>query len=193
MLYSFARFLCKIVLKIFFNVKVSGTSDFPDHGPVIVYSNHKSMWDPVIIGCTLKRPVFFMAKQELFDIPLIGFFLRSINAFPVKRNTADRKAIRKAIKLLSEGKVLGIFPEGTRSKSGDLLEPEPGLALIALKNRQTKLVPVAIKGNYKFFTDIEVIFGKPKMLDIKAERYTSQILKDISAQLFEEVHILMTS
>lgn len=193
MLYSLARFLCRIILKIFFNVRASGTEDFPNHGPVIVYSNHKSMWDPVIIGCILKRPVFFMAKQELFDIPFIGLILRNINAFPVKRNTADRKAIRKAIQLLSEEKVLGIFPEGTRSKSGYLLKPEPGLALIALKNSQTKLVPVAIKGNYKFFTNIEVIFGKPNVLDIKAERYNSQMLKDLSAQLFEEVNVLMTT
>jgi 1-acyl-sn-glycerol-3-phosphate acyltransferase len=190
-LYNLARFICNLVIMLLFKVEVIGLEDFPKDGPVIVYSNHKSMWDPILIGCVLKRPVFFMAKQELFKNSLFGLLLRGINAFPVKREMADRKAIRKGLEILSEGKVLGIFPEGKRSKTGELLEPEPGIALMAVKSGNTKLVPVAIKGGYKWFSKINVIIGKAMELKTDDGRLSSAQLKDISVKIFKEVAKIM--
>ena len=120
MFYSFIRYLCNIIIHLKYKIELKGIDNFPKNGAVIVYSNHKSNWDPVIIGCLLKRPVFFMAKQELFRYPIFSFILRKLNAFPVNRGKPDRRAIRTALKVLEEEKVLGIFPEGTRSKDGTL-------------------------------------------------------------------------
>lgn len=192
--YNFLRFVCSIFVHILFRIQSKNIECFPKDGAVIIYSNHKSMWDPVIIACILKRPVFFMAKQELFEHSIMGFVFRNLNAFPVKRGMPDRRAIRKALEILNKKQVLGIFPEGTRSKDGKLQEPEPGIAMLAAKSKKVVLVPVAIKGNYKFFTQIDVIFGKPINFDKyhqKHERLNSKELKQISKDLFAEVSKLM--
>ncbi|NLZ53568.1 MAG: 1-acyl-sn-glycerol-3-phosphate acyltransferase, partial [Thermoanaerobacteraceae bacterium] len=192
---SFVRFICNIGIHLLFKIRTNGIDDFPEHNAVIVYSNHKSMWDPVIIGCLLKRPIYFMAKEELFSYPLFGFIIKKLNAFPVKRGTPDRKAIKKALQVLNNKQVLGIFPEGTRSKDGKLLEPESGVALIAAKSKDVMLVPVAICGSYSLFSSIDIKFGKAKSFDEyrKSEKLTSQELKEISISLFAEVAKLMSS
>jgi len=192
-LYILARFLCNLVISILFRINVTGLEYFPEKGPVIVYSNHKSMWDPVIIGCILKRPVYFMAKEELFKIPVFGFILKHINAFPVKRGTPDRSAIKRSLQVLAENRVLGIFPEGHRIKAGELSEPEPGIAMIYSKCRNAWMVPTAIKANYRWFSRIDVVIGKPVKLEISEEKINSQRLKDISTAIFDEISRLMSS
>ncbi|KYO64531.1 lysophospholipid acyltransferase family protein [Thermovenabulum gondwanense] len=193
MLYRIAKLLCKIILLIFFRIEVLGRENFPKDGPVIVYSNHKSFWDPILIGCMLDRTVNFMAKIELFKYPVFGFILRNLYAFPVNRGAPDRKAIRKALQVLKEGKVLGIFPEGTRSKDGMLKDPEPGIALFAIKTENLKLVPVAIKGNYKFFSKVQLIIGEPIVFESKNEKYSSEKINELSIELFKKVEQLLVS
>lgn len=193
MLYRIAKLLCKIILLIFFRIEVLGKENFPNNGPVIVYSNHKSFWDPILIGCMLDRTVNFMAKIELFKNPIFGFILRNLYAFPVNRGAPDRKAIRKALQVLKEGKVLGIFPEGTRSKDGMLKDPEPGIALFAIKTESLKLVPVAIKGNYKFFSKVQLIIGEPIVFENKNEKYSSEKINELSIELFKKVEQLLVS
>ncbi|MCR4430656.1 MAG: 1-acyl-sn-glycerol-3-phosphate acyltransferase [Tepidanaerobacteraceae bacterium] len=192
MLYSIAKFLCTIAISVLFKIRTTGMEHFPEKGPVIVYSNHRSMWDPVIIGCILKRPVYFMAKEELFKIPILGFILKNINAFPVKRGSADRNAIKRCIQVLKENKVLGIFPEGTRSRTGVLLDPEPGIAMIYTKCKNAVMVPVAIKGNYRWFSRVEVAIGKPIDIEITEDAINSRKLKEISITIFKEVSKLMS-
>jgi len=193
MLYGVAKFLCKIVLLIFFRIDVKGLEKFPQDGAVIVYSNHKSFWDPILIGCMLDRTVNFMAKVEIFKNPLFAFILKNLNAFPVNRGAPDRKAIRKALQVLNEGKVLGIFPEGTRSKDGILKDPEPGIALIAVKAGNVKLVPVAIKGDYKLFSKIELIIGDPINFESRNERYSSEKINALSLEFFKKIEELLVS
>jgi 1-acyl-sn-glycerol-3-phosphate acyltransferase len=196
MFYSVVRYICNAVIHVLFKIQLKGIDDFPMEGAVIVYSNHKSMWDPVIIGCLLKRPIYFMAKEELFRNPVMRLIVTKLRAFPVKRGTPDRKAIKRALELLNEKQVLGIFPEGTRSKDGKLHEPESGVALLAAKSKDVTLVPVAIIGGYKWFSRIDVIFGAPIEFDKyhqKDEKMNSQELKNISIALFSEVSKLMPS
>ncbi|MCF6096768.1 1-acyl-sn-glycerol-3-phosphate acyltransferase [Thermovorax subterraneus] len=188
MLYNLAKFICSILIKVLFRIQVEGLENFPEEGAVIVYSNHKSWWDPVVVGCVLKRPIFFMAKKELFEIPVFGFILKSLNAFPVNRGAPDRKAIKRALEVLEGEKVLGIFPEGTRSKDGILKEPEPGIGLLATKVKDVALVPIAIKGQYKFFSPIFVKIGKPFKLTLdEKEKLSSRDLSNLSKAIFEEV------
>lgn len=188
MFYNLAKFVCSLLIKLLFRVRVEGVENFPEEGAAIVYSNHKSWWDPIVVGCVLKRPIFFMAKKELFEIPVFGYILKLLHAFPVNRGAPDRKAIRKALEVLNEKKVLGIFPEGTRSKDGVLKEPEPGIALLATKVKDVALVPVAIKGDYKFLNPILIKIGKPIRLSLdEKEKLRSRDLSDLSRAIFDEV------
>ncbi|MFO7151819.1 MAG: lysophospholipid acyltransferase family protein [Bacillota bacterium] len=188
MFYNLAKFVCSLLIKLLFRVRVEGVENFPEEGAAIVYSNHKSWWDPVVVGCVLKRPIFFMAKKELFEIPVFGYILTLLHAFPVNRGAPDRKAIRRALEVLNEKKVLGIFPEGTRSKDGVLKEPEPGIALLATKVKDVALVPVAIKGDYKFLNPILIKIGKPIRLSLdEKEKLRSRDLSDLSRAIFDEV------
>lgn len=162
-LYPFAKGLLTIVLKIK-GYKISGLENFPPDGPVIIACNHISMWDPIIVGCTLPRQVYFMAKEELMKLPVAGQILRAVGAFPVKRGQGDIGAFRRSIGLLKEGKVLGIFPEGTRSKSGQIQEAMAGIALIVDKSR-APILPVKVYGAKGLIKQkrgkIGIIIGKP--------------------------------
>jgi 1-acyl-sn-glycerol-3-phosphate acyltransferase len=122
------------------------------------------MWDPVIVGCTLPRQVFFMAKEELFQIKLLGKVFKQLGAFPVKRGQGDIRAIRKSLIVLKKGNILGIFPEGTRSKSGDIQEAMAGIALIMEKSK-APILPIKVYGSKGLLKqkrgNIGIVIGKP--------------------------------
>ncbi|RNC28043.1 MAG: 1-acyl-sn-glycerol-3-phosphate acyltransferase [Candidatus Dichloromethanomonas elyunquensis] len=165
--YWFARGVCSLILKIK-GYKIEGLENIPSEGPVIIASNHISMWDPVIVGCALPRQVIFMAKQELFDAPLIGKIFPLLQVIPVKRGKGDISAIRSSINVLKEGRVLGLFPEGHRSKSGDIQEAMTGIALIMEKSK-APILPVKVFGSKGLLRQIKgnmgIIIGKPFCAD----------------------------
>ncbi len=161
------------ILKVFFcmtgGVKCVGTENIPETGGVILAPNHISFVDPPAVGAFIRRQVQYMAKEELFKTPLLGAWMRGVGSFCVRRGTADRKAIRQAIELLDAGRLICIFPEGTRSEDGKLQEPELGIGLIALKSK-APIVPAAIIGSNKVLAPhskkihrhpITIIYGKP--------------------------------
>jgi 1-acyl-sn-glycerol-3-phosphate acyltransferase len=161
--YWVAKKLCSILLKIK-GLKTQGLENIPAEGPVIIACNHLSMWDPVVVGCTLPRPVIFMAKQELFEVPVIGRIFTWLGAIPVKRGKGDISAIRSSLAALKEGKVLGIFPEGTRSKSGSIQEAMAGIALIMEKSK-APILPIKLFGSRGLLRqkrgNLRIIIGKP--------------------------------
>lgn len=161
MIYRFLRVVLRLVFKVFFRLKAIGKENVPAEGPVVLCANHTSNFDPPILGTPLDREIHYMAKAELFDVPVLGWLLPKIRAFPVKRGGVSKESIRLAIQLLNEGKVLGIFPEGTRSNAGGM--GKKGAASLALKGN-AKVVPAAIIGNYALFKQMTIIYGKP--LDI---------------------------
>lgn len=160
MVYIFARFICRIVLALLRRWEIRGLSNLPAKGGLVLVSNHTSYWDPVIVGCAINRRINYMAKSELFDIPLLSAFIRAVGTFPVRRDQLDRTAIRTAMKLLEEGQIVGVFPEGTRSRTGELLKPHLGAAMLALK-ADVPLLPVAIKGSRGVFSKVRINIGKP--------------------------------
>lgn len=143
MLYPLGKFLVSVLFKILFKIKVIGKENIPKNGPVIICSNHISNYDPPTVGMTAPRTIHFMAKEELFEKKGLGFILRNVNAFPVKRGMRDRNALRKGLKLLDEGKVLGLFPEGTRSKDGVVKKGLAGAGFFAMRSNAT-VIPCAI-------------------------------------------------
>lgn len=173
MLYIFFRFCFRIIFKIFFRLEAKGIKNIPDKGAVILCSNHISLWDPPVVGTPLERKVHFMAKAELFKVPVLGQIIKRIGAFPVKRGGVSKESIKSTLLLLRNGEVLGIFPEGSRkNKEG---AGKKGAASFALKSNAV-VVPVAIIGKYKLFQKMKVVYGKPVDLDsIKTEESAERI------------------
>ncbi|MDQ0285683.1 1-acyl-sn-glycerol-3-phosphate acyltransferase [Desulfofundulus luciae] len=191
MFYRFARAVCRVILAFIRRWEVVGTHHLPRSGGVLVVSNHVSYWDPVVVGCALDRQVHFIAKAELFRIPLLGPVIRALGAFPVRRGGGDRQAIRRALELLKQGRVVGIFPEGTRSKSGELLEPHLGAAMLALRAK-VPVLPVAVLNTRGVFGKVRVHIGKPLVFsrDNQTGRPDYQA---VSRELMREIARLMDS
>lgn len=159
MLYSFARAVLVPIFLFFYNYRVIGRDNVPKDGGYIVCANHVSAIDPILVGISLRKSMYFMAKAELFKNVFLRTLLHLINVFPVKRGEADIGSIKTSLKLLGSGKVLGLFPEGTRNKTGEIVA-EPGIAMLAVKSK-VPVLPVAIVSTYKFFKRTKVVIGKP--------------------------------
>jgi len=183
-LYPFGKALCSGILSPIYQFKVIGKENFPTDGGVLLCSNHISNLDPPTVGIAAPRQVHFMAKEELFSAPVLGKILPLINAFPVKRGMSDREALRKGLGVLKEGKVLGLFPEGTRSETGELGKGLAGAGFFALRSK-AQIVPCAVIGPYKPFKRLKVVIGKPIDFDVyrknkvSAEEATDIIMNEI--------------
>ncbi len=138
----------RVLLCLLTRWQVKGRDNIPDGGPLLVVSNHVNLVDIPLLAVALDRRLMFMAKEELFRFKPLGYFLGSLAAFPVHRGQADRKAFRQAHQILSDGRVLVIFPEGTRSQSGRLRAAFSGAVLIA-RHSGAPILPVAITGTEK--------------------------------------------
>lgn len=177
-LYPFARGLVGAIIKPLYRIEVLGKENIPKEGGVLICSNHIDNLDPPVVGVTSPRPIYFMAKAELFKVPILGSILPNINAFPVKRGMSDREALRTALKVLKEGNVLGIFPEGTRSKDGQLGKGLSGVGFFALRSECT-VVPCAILGPYKIFGKLRVVYGKPVQMEtFREEKASADVVTD---------------
>jgi 1-acyl-sn-glycerol-3-phosphate acyltransferase len=199
MLYRFAWMLCKFFLRAVRGIEIHGKENIPMQGGVVLVSNHRSYWDPVVIGTSVpkERPVYFMAKSELFKIPLLGPVIKKLGTFPVKRGgSGDRSAVRTALNLLSKGEIVGIFPEGTRSKSEDLLDPHLGAAMLATR-AGVPVLPVAITGSSGFFGRVKIVFGSPMHFKPEGKDESKRVGKDelinISSVIMDRVASLMGS
>jgi 1-acyl-sn-glycerol-3-phosphate acyltransferase len=153
--------LMSTALRLFGRWQISGAEHLPETGPLLVVSNHLNLADPPLLAASLPRRIRFMAKQELFDARLAGFFIGLYGAFPVRRDEGDLRALRTAARLLDQGGVLGMFPEGHRSKGAGLLPAHPGTALLAMRSGATVL-PVGITGSERI-QSVRVLFERPRI------------------------------
>ncbi|WP_242848984.1 lysophospholipid acyltransferase family protein [Syntrophomonas palmitatica] len=177
-------------------MKSEGIHKLPDKGPVIVAANHVSNWDPILVGVVLKRPVHFMAKAELFQNRFLSALFSGLHAFPVKRGAADRKAIRKAMDLLDQGEILGIFPEGARKKLKPDAAIQSGVAMIALKTG-VPVLPVACIGTDRnfplgWFKPLMVRIGNLITLEeYHNQKVNSSSMEELSQKIMQEINLLM--
>ena len=194
MVYFLARVFAYIVLMPIFFVKVVHKENLRIHGGCVVICNHISNWDPIVLGYSVKtQPVCYMAKEELFRNRVANWFLRRLHAIPVARGKSDLKAVKTGLSALKNGKILGIFPEGHRSETEELLPFEPGAALMALR-ADVPVVPVYISGNYKLFHQIklythpaidlkDIVGDKTNSAAIeKATEYLKSVMLDLKEQ-----------
>ena len=189
MFYSIARELVRFIYHIVFHITLVGKENIPaEKGGFIIASNHVSNNDPPVIGIMFRGKYSFMAKEELFKNELFAWLIRRLGAFPVKRGAGDGSAIQNALKSLENGRIFVIFPEGTRSKDGELGRAKSGVTLIAAQAK-VPVVPVFIKyGRKKFRRNIVVSIGEK----IPAERFDVDIsdkrmLKEVSGAIMGEI------
>lgn len=131
-------------------MEIRGIENLPESGGLIITSNHVSYLDPAVLVASLNRKIYFIAKKEVFKNTFISFLLKNMNAFSVDRDNVDMFAFKKAMNILREEKVLGIFPEGTRSSNGELQELKMGALKIAMK-MGVPILPVGITGTHKIY------------------------------------------
>ncbi len=187
MFYSVIKVIAMIVFAPFMPRKVIGKEHIPAQGGFVLALNHRSNLDVIAGGLSCPRQLHYMAKKELFQNKLFGWFLKKLNAFPLDRAGNDLKAIKTALSLLKSGEVLGIFPEGTRVKHGEDVGAKAGVSMLALRAK-VPVVPGVIVGDYKLFRRVYVVFGEP----ISLEKYydtkqSNEALLKISGEILDEI------
>jgi len=195
-LYRFLKPLAVALMRLGFRLEVHGRAHVPATGPVLFASNHVSVLDPPFIGGASPRELFFLAKEELFDVPLFGRFIHALNARPVKRDGSDSRALKATLRLLGENRAILLFPEGTRGVEGRLGEGKPGAGMLAVMSG-APVVPVYVSGTGRALppgralprpTRVSVRFGPPLIFktvgdDRRKERYreaTEEMMRAIA-------------
>ncbi|MFN6339893.1 MAG: lysophospholipid acyltransferase family protein [Cyanobacteriota bacterium] len=146
--YRLMRWMLLPVFRLILRGQTEGTANVPPHGGVVVVANHGSYIDPPILSCAVRRPVAFMAKEELFRVPLLGSLIRACGAYPVARGAGDRQALRNAYNRLQQGWATGVFLDGTRQADGRVSRPQPGAAFLAAR-AGLPILPVAIINSHR--------------------------------------------
>lgn len=189
--YTIVRWGLNIIFLGMYRLHVEGQEHIPPEGAVIIAPNHKSYFDPPLVGVAIKkRVVHYMAKEELFRNPLFGWTLRQFGTFPVKRGSVDRAAVRQAVKELKSGNALGIFPEGTRIKRSGLGRFHSGMASLALMTG-TPVIPVAIVGSADMphkKGPLAVLIGMP--IQVKKQKAGSEEVEALNEAVKKEIQKL---
>ena len=185
---------CRVMTSLWFSLKVYGPTRLPPRGGLLLLANHQSFLDPVLIGVRLNRELSFMARSGLFENPKFAWLIRSLNAFPVRQGEGDIGAVRESVKRLSEGHVLNIFPEGTRTENGELTPIQPGVSLIIRKAR-VPIVFCAIEGSFEAWPKgsklfrrrpIRLLFSEPVRLDhLKADQIVKAVQEKLAGLIAE--------
>jgi 1-acyl-sn-glycerol-3-phosphate acyltransferase len=145
MTYWLMRALFIVLFRLLGGWEVEGRENVPPSGAVLLTPNHLSFLDPPLVGCALRRPGWFMAKAELFEIPGLRWLIRGMHAYPVKRGVPDRASVKRTLQYLKDGEIVCVFPEGTRSVTGELGPVEMGIGMLAVKSG-APVVPVGLRG-----------------------------------------------
>jgi len=164
--YRFIQWVARSFFRTLFGLRVEGREKIPAQGPFILVCNHQSWFDPPIVASTFPREIFFAAKRELFDKPVLGQFVRYCNSIPVKRTGYDRALLERLGEALEAGFGVIVFPEGTRHLDGRLHPPKPGVGMIALNHRNIPIIPVFIRGSARIrrqllHRNLRLKFGNP--------------------------------
>jgi len=197
-LYAILKPLAVAVMRLLFRVEGRGGEQVPAQGPVLLVANHSSFLDPPLVGGMTPRPLSFMAKAELFRVPLLGALIKRLNARPVRREGADASALRTALRILQEGGVLLMFPEGTRGPEGTLREPKPGAAMLAVMSGAS-VVPVHVRGSGRAWprgqrlprpAKVTVTFGAPMRFERRDEKGRKTDYEAVSRQMMAAIECL---
>jgi 1-acyl-sn-glycerol-3-phosphate acyltransferase len=162
LLFWMGHTMFNLSFSILWRRRVRGREHIPPRGPLLFAANHASFADPPLVGSSVHRPLYFMAKEELFQIPLLGWLIRHVNAFPIRRKEGDVGAFRTAQRILAAGGAMLLFPEGRRQKGGVFGKPKAGVGLLAVKSG-APVVPVYVHNTFRLWQcpRLTVVFGPP--------------------------------
>lgn len=183
MFYRFGRALIKLLNLILYNIHVEGEENIPETGGVVLCPNHISNYDPLAVATHMKRQVHFMAKAELYKNFIVRKVLLAVGTIPVDRGKVSLETLKESLRVLKNGEILGIFPEGTRVKNGERRKPMEGFVVFALKTK-SPILPVHIEGEYKFRGKININFGKPIELN---EYYGKKVKPEEMSKISEKI------
>ena len=188
MFYRIVVTVARFIYKFIYRIKIVGEENVIESGGVIYAANHKSCEDPIIIALTSKRQLTFMSKKELFKFKPYGFILRSLGAFPVNRGTGDVGAVKTGLKILKEGRVMLIFPEGKRLDRGEVVPAKPGVAMFAI-HAKVPIIPITIVEEYKLWHRLTVIYGKPIYFEeYYGQKLSSEKLTELSQGVLDTIY-----
>ncbi len=190
--YGFAHVVVTAIVRATFRFRIVGAEKVPASGGMVLAANHISNFDPPFLGIAMPRPVWFMAKVELFAMPGLGTLIRWLNAFPVDRKAGGTAAVRASLRMLKEGRAVVIFPEGGRNVTGTN-EEKAGAAFLAAASG-APVVPAAIVGTRKLrpFAKVTVIFGDPVHVTRNRQSDGDDLEKG-AAQIMQRIRTLQES
>ena len=187
--YKLLKPILSPIFKFYYRPKVYNKEVIPESGPILIVGNHKHIMDQCLAIIATKRVIHYMAKKEYFD-GKTAFFFKMTGCISVNRSIHDEEAKEKAIEVLESGGAIGLFPEGTRNKTSELLLPfKYGTVSMAKKTNAT-IVPFGITGDYKFRTkNLKIKFGKPfKVGNMSLDDANNKLRSEIESILLEEVN-----
>jgi 1-acyl-sn-glycerol-3-phosphate acyltransferase len=201
--YAGLKYVLPSLLRHFFSFRVSGIEHLPGRGPYIIAANHANYLDGVVLATAVPRKIRFLVMPRVYRAtPLHPYFHDHIGSIPVSLARPDPGAIRRALRVLEEGGVVGIFPEGPFSRHGKLVRGQPGVALVALRSG-VPVVPAAISGTFhamvarRFFVPrrvpLSVRFGKPLRFSTPRQRVTQGLRADVTGWIMEEIAALLAA
>lgn len=190
---KFYRIIYTIVaplVHLLFPCRAVGLEHVPEGGALLC-ANHVSGWDPIVIALSLPRDsrLTVMAKDQLFRIPVLGFLLKKLGIFPVKRGGNDLTSIKTAMKVLSGGNRLLVFPEGTRVDEQGEVEAKGGVTMLSTRTG-VPMIPVYCGGKHKFLKKTTIVFGEPYMPEIAGRRPTPEENRRIAAEILDRIYAL---
>lgn len=186
-MYKLIKGIIHVFCLITHRVKKVGEENIPKDGAYIICANHTSNWDPVILISCTKRKICFLAKEELFRNKFFIWLAKIFEIFPVKRDKKDIESMKNSIRVLKEGKLLGLFPEGTRNGIEKNGKAKNGASYMALKTN-TPVIPVKIEGDLKkSFSKVTLIYGKPLDFSKYGKTNDKEILEKVSDEIMETI------
>jgi 1-acyl-sn-glycerol-3-phosphate acyltransferase len=195
-LYALLKPVAVALMRLFFRLEAHGGEHVPREGALLLVSNHVSLLDPPLVGGAAPRTLYFLAKEELFRIPLLGRLIHAVNARPVRRDGSDSRALKSTLRLLGEGKAILIFPEGTRGRSGGRLgEGKPGAGMLAVMSGAA-VVPVYVSGTDRALprgatlprpAKVRVRFGPPLHFKAPRDEGRKEQYREASAEMMRAI------
>jgi 1-acyl-sn-glycerol-3-phosphate acyltransferase len=191
--YDFARAIVRGATRTLWRGRVYGAENVPAGGPLIVACNHISYFDPPFMGCMCPRRIRYMAKKELFEIPVLGQVITALGAYSVDRRGSATAAIKRSLQVLQAGGAIGIFPEGTRNLTG-AVAPQTGVALLSALS-QAPVVPACIHGTDRALRlgRVDVVFGPALPPPAAGRKATREELAKFTAEIMKAIEELAES
>lgn len=189
MFYNKVKGVAKCLAHLMYRYDVSGLENIPTDGPFLLCGNHIHWLDPIVVAVFPQRQLRFIAKKELFKNRIFGAFLKKMGAFPIDRSTTDMQAFRNTMNALKEGYGVLIFSQGTRMEAFE--NAKSGVALFALKSG-APIVPVGIKGTYRFRSKVQIKVGKPmSMAQYQGQKFKTEDVNQVMSDLSTHINALL--